>query len=395
MSYGPHVPRKPLETTAVVGALHDVANALTLVLAWASEARAIDATEEGRAHALGMIEERARVARDLARRAIGVPAAEVETDRTLDSVVADVFAALNVEGKRRGVALRVGRAAGTARVASAADVAQILTNLLLNALAFAPRGSGVVVDDAKRAAPASRSTSKTKGPGSTTRAPPRRLRGGVDAHRRGRGRPAASHSRAVARTEGGDLILVASPSGVGARFRLTWPRAGTSIPPPPMSIPRGTKLTGTKVLVLEDDAEVAALLETALTARGAEVMVARNAAELAVAARERHDAALVDLSPIMDDVRGAVASIRGGSPGIALVVISGSAVGVPDRAPRARRRQHARVPRFSLGSEAFRGRRDRRGVGRSARSNRLTLDLVCAVNIFRPPSRRWRNWQTH
>ena len=28
MSYRPHVPRKPLETSAVVGALHDVANGI-------------------------------------------------------------------------------------------------------------------------------------------------------------------------------------------------------------------------------------------------------------------------------------------------------------------------------------------------------------------------------
>jgi CheY-like chemotaxis protein len=327
MSYGPHVPRKPLETTAVVGALHDVANALTLVLAWASEARAVDATEEARAHALGMIEERARVARDLARRAIGVPPAEVESDRTLDSVVAGVFAALNVEGKRRGVALRVGRAAGTARVASAADVAQILTNLLLNALAFAPRGSGVVVDAEARGTSVTVDV-QDEGPGVDDARAAAVFEG--ESTRTGGAGVGLQHSRAVARTEGGDLMLVASPSGVGARFRLTWPRVGASIPPPPMSMPRGTKLTGTKVLVLEDDAEVALLLETALTARGAEVMVARNAAELAVAAREHHDAALVDLSPIMDDVRGAVSSIRGGSPGIALVVISGSAVGVPD-----------------------------------------------------------------
>jgi CheY-like chemotaxis protein len=321
------VPRKPLETSAVVGALHDVANALTLVLAWATEARASDATEEARAHALAMIEERARVARDLARRAIGVPAAEVESDRALDAVVADVFAALDVEAKRRGVTVRVGRAAGSARVESATDVTQILTNLLLNALAFAPRGTGIVVDAEARGTSISVDV-QDEGPGVDDSRAAAVFEG--DSTRTGGAGVGLQHSRAVARTQGGDLVLVASPTGVGARFRLTWPRVGASIPPPPMSMPRGTKLAGTRVLVLEDDADVALLLETALKARGAEVVVARNTVELAVAAKERHDAALIDLSPIMEDVRGAVASIRGGSPGIALVVISGSAVGVPD-----------------------------------------------------------------
>ncbi len=321
------MPREPLETSAVVGALHDVANALTLVLAWATEARASDATDEGRAHALAMIEERARVARDLARRAIGVPAAEAESERAIDSIVADVFAALNVEGKRRGIALRIGRPAGSARVASATDVAQILTNLLLNALAFAPRGSAIVVD-AEAAASIVTVDVQDAGPGVDDVRAAAVFEG--ESTRVGGAGVGLQHSRAVARAEGGDLVLVPSSGGVGARFRLTWPRAGASIPPPPISLPRGTKLTGTKVLVLEDDAEVASLLETALTARGAEVVIARSAAELAVAARERHDAALVDLSPIMSDVSGAVASIRGGSPEITLVVISGSAVGLPD-----------------------------------------------------------------
>jgi hypothetical protein len=45
---------------------------------------------------------------------------------------------------------------------------------------------------------------------------------------------------------------------------------------------------------------------------------------------ERHDAALVDLSPIADNVRGAVEALRRGSPGVALVFISGSAVGLPE-----------------------------------------------------------------
>jgi CheY-like chemotaxis protein len=84
------------------------------------------------------------------------------------------------------------------------------------------------------------------------------------------------------------------------------------------------------VLIVEDDADVATLLEGALGARGAEVVVARTAGELAQHAGEGHDAALVDLSPIAQDVRGAVDVLRKGSPEVALVFISGSAVGLPE-----------------------------------------------------------------
>jgi DNA-binding response OmpR family regulator len=89
-------------------------------------------------------------------------------------------------------------------------------------------------------------------------------------------------------------------------------------------------LAGTRVLVVEDDADVATLLESALGARGARVVVARNAEELMLRAMETHDAALVDLSPIAHDVKGAVEALRKGSPDVALVFISGSAVGLPE-----------------------------------------------------------------
>jgi hypothetical protein len=47
-------------------------------------------------------------------------------------------------------------------------------------------------------------------------------------------------------------------------------------------------------------------------------------------ATSRHDAALVDLSPIAQDVRGALQALRRGAPGLALVFISGSALGLPE-----------------------------------------------------------------
>jgi CheY-like chemotaxis protein len=141
------------------------------------------------------------------------------------------------------------------------------------------------------------------------------------------------HARAVARAAGGELELVplaTDPTRKGARFRLRWPRVEATLPRAPVSAPRPAVLAGTRVLVVEDDGDVAALLESALGARGARVVVARTAEELVLRARETHDAALVDLSPIAHDVKGAVEALRKGSPDVALVFISGSAVGLPE-----------------------------------------------------------------
>src|SRR5450432_881707 len=55
----------------VTGALHDISNALTVLLGWVSEARTGRATRADLDRALAIIEDRARSARDLARRAIG------------------------------------------------------------------------------------------------------------------------------------------------------------------------------------------------------------------------------------------------------------------------------------------------------------------------------------
>jgi CheY-like chemotaxis protein len=137
------------------------------------------------------------------------------------------------------------------------------------------------------------------------------------------------HARAVARAAGGDLELVTDGVVRGARFRLRWPRVEPTLSRAPVSAPRPAILAGTRVLVLEDDYDVATLLETSLGARGAHVVVVRTAAEL-VERAAGHDAALVDLSPIADDVRGAVDALRRGSPDVALVFISGSAVGLPE-----------------------------------------------------------------
>jgi ActR/RegA family two-component response regulator len=311
----------------VTGALHDVSNALTVLLGWVAEARAGMSSVEQLERALGIIEDRARGARDLARRAIGVESIVDEHEDTVDHVVDDVVEALSVETLRAGVKLSVLTRSHGSRIPLAADASQIVTNLLLNALAWAPRGSQVTVES--RVEPGWVVLFvQDEGPGVPV-GQVGRVFGGISGREGGAG-VGLKHARALARAAGGDLDLVSGGAIRGARFRLRWPRLAPVVPHAPVSSPRPATLAGTRVLVVEDDRDVAALLESALGARGARVVVARTVDELLVCAMERHDAALIDLSPIADDVVGAVDALRRGSPDVALVFISGSAVGLPE-----------------------------------------------------------------
>src|SRR5262249_35801514 len=109
-----------------------------------------------------------------------------------------------------------------------------------------------------------------------------------------------------------------------------WPRADL-LPRPPSSVPKMRSLEGMRVLIIEDDAAVTQLLESALEARGADVTIARALVELDSAVRAGpHDVALLDLSPIAADPKRAISALRAASPEAALVVITGSADGVPE-----------------------------------------------------------------
>jgi CheY-like chemotaxis protein len=103
------------------------------------------------------------------------------------------------------------------------------------------------------------------------------------------------------------------------------------VPKAPASTPQPPVLAGTRVLVLEDDHEVATLLETALGARGADVTVTKSEKELGEATKPAthggFDAALIDLSPLADRVEVTLERLRRTFPEMTMVVISGSVGG--------------------------------------------------------------------
>jgi CheY-like chemotaxis protein len=315
----------------VTGALHDVSNALTVMLGWIGEARAQGASRESIADALRIVEQRAREARDLARRAIGGAAPPGDEEQSIGVVVGEVMAALALEAQRAGVRLASrgleADAARSIRVNAAADVSQVLTNLLLNALAYAPRGTEVTVAVGSNDVHVALEVIDA-GPGVSDERRETIFVG--DSARVGGAGVGLRHARAVTRAAGGDLELLSGRGAPGAHFRVTWPRADV-IPPAPRSLPRMKVFEGQRFLVVEDDALVSQLLDAALTARGASVTVARSAQELALALAPgtAHDAVLIDLSPIAGDPGAAIASLRANSPDATMVVISGSAEELP------------------------------------------------------------------
>ena len=308
----------------LAGVLHDVSNALTVLLGWVSEARAPTTTTEDVAYALTIIEQRARIARDLARHAIGAP--RIDEQRELVAVVTETIQTLKVEAQHKGVslAMRASAAVGGARVGGALDVSQVVTNLVLNALAYAPKGGNVEValgvdkdaciihvSDDGPGVPADRRESIFHG--DSTRA------GGTGVGLR--------HSRALTRAWGGDIAVVDCEKG--AKLEVTWPRAD-ALPRPPTSSLRIKDLENQRLLLIEDDALVTQLLETVLEARGAIVSIATNPQEVAAAlASGPYDAILVDLSPLGADPKAAIGRIRESSPKAQLVLVTGQADALP------------------------------------------------------------------
>jgi CheY-like chemotaxis protein len=324
----------------LAGALHEVSNALTVVLGWIERARETTASPADLARALDIAASRAAEARGIVRVAIGAEA-RAEHHEVIADLAIDALTGLEPELRRRSIEARwhVDAALAGRAVSHAPSVRQILTNLLLNASAMSPHGSIVRLDASpSRAGDRVIFSVIDAGPG----VPPERrdelFSSGITTREGGAG-IGLRHASALAEALGGALSLADLTDGErGARFELSWPIVSddgrafdepviVSERRPPM---RSLPLDGLRVLLVEDDTAVVDLLDTALSARGADVVSVRHRRDLDRAlASGRFDAVLFDISPIQDDVRGAVSRVRDASEGLRVIMISGSAAAPP------------------------------------------------------------------
>jgi CheY-like chemotaxis protein len=312
----------------LAGALHEVSNALTVVLGWLECARDEMPPSDIAKKAVEIAMFHAKLGRRLARKAIGDDSEQLEDEADLDSVVRDVCTGVEREALRRGISLLVRNEDSTRakKIRGAPRLYQVLTNLLLNAIAMSPQGSTItleafatntdahlaVVDAGSGVEPSRRATIFSSGNSSRS--------GGAGVGLR--------HAYALAKSQGGKLSL--GESDRGARFEVVWPIVSLRPPMARISSIPGVSLEGVRVLLLEDDDAVIGLLSTALSMRGAQVIAARTTKEFtAVTEQHQFDAALVDLSPIANDVGGALAHLQKRCPRARVVVISGSAAEVP------------------------------------------------------------------
>ncbi len=311
----------------MAGALHEVSNALTVVLGWLDVAysrlepgSARDAVDVARTHA--------RLGHNISRSAIGAEAPDSTAQASGRSVAESALMGVQPQAEQRGVQLDLQLLdSGSALLGGVGSLLQILTNLLLNAIDFSPRGSTVSVGVREEGSSVIFAVSD-EGPGidpervaTLLTAPASTRRGGAGVGLR--------HSAALARTKGGSLnVARTSP---GACFDLRWPIAELRTGTAPKRVKRPTVM-GARVLVVEDDEAVRSLVELALEARGAEPQVVASRSEFDAVLEQggELDAALVDLSPLAADAAGAFQSLRARHPGIPVILISGVASGVPE-----------------------------------------------------------------
>jgi len=346
--------RDPDPARDLPAALHEVGNALTVVLGWIDVAVASLPAGSSAAEALEVARGRAALAQRLARRAIGA-STDDDGPRSVSEVIHEVAGGVGTKSGGRSVGIEVAAGLEDERLSRGDGAAQVLTNLLLNAVAVSPRAGSVRVRVVRGAEGFARIEVVDRGPGVPADLKATLFTSGRSSRPGGAG-IGLRHAATLAAEVGGALDLVES-SPAGTTFAVTWPLAtrlatlgldspGELFGAPP-SWPPGAALCGTSattagrpridgmhLLLLEDDGAVVDLLESSLMARGATVDVVRDHKALvavmasATQSGRHYDAALVDLSPLGSKVDATLAEMRAHVATGRLVVISGTVSGI-------------------------------------------------------------------
>ncbi len=321
----------PSSTEHVTCALHEVSNALTVVLGWLDMATRAESLGDAQ-RAIAVALEHARRGRVIARRGIGARVEAVQEARFASELALFAGRSIEPQARQRAVTVDVDVDPSTAqRIEGDGDALQILTNLLLNALQFSPAGS-VVTLSARRAGSSMVFCVSDHGPGVPSAIADDLFEHGITTRAEGAG-IGMPFSRRLARKNGGDLRLI-NPGVPGAQFELTWPCAPSSQVPPS----RGNyhELKGARILMIEDDHSIAQLVEFSLEARGAQVLaiVEPSVLDDVLGSRPVFDLALVDLSPIKERMHEILARLAQLAPHAPLVMMSGEPGGLSEELER-------------------------------------------------------------
>jgi signal transduction histidine kinase/ActR/RegA family two-component response regulator len=268
---------------------HELRAPLTTMLLWEKVLREHSTDEASRTQALDAIHQsataQARLVGDMLDYARGVSGKLYLDVRRVDveQIVRDALDAVRPAASTKTIALtREGQPFAAGLHADATRLRQILDNLLSNAIKFTPAGGNVrirlairgtmlaieVEDTGRGIAPAL--LTRIFEPFTQAEDPLTRREGGL-----GLG---LTISRQLTELHRGTLIASSDGLGLGAKFTLSLPLAGSARA---LSPPLGTKtrhLGGARVLVVDDDPEVRKALTVLLGRAGAVVITAESAA---------------------------------------------------------------------------------------------------------------------
>lgn len=181
-------------------------------------------------------------------------------------------------------------------------IKQILLNLVNNAIKFTERGS-IAIELERNASDAVQFSVRDSGPGiaAATRVRLfRRFEQAEGAQRHGGSGLGLAICRELVARMGGQIVLDSAP-GVGSTFQVTLPLPEVSgldekVENAPSQVPGGHTVAGRRLLLVEDDATVAAVIVGLLQAQGHRVAhVAHGLAALAELETTAYDAAFLDL----------------------------------------------------------------------------------------------------
>ena len=318
-----------LSASELAGALHEVSNALTVVLGWLEVAQRNMVGDTAR-EALDVALRQARLGYRVARRAIGASTPLENGSGALQDIVSGAILAVRPLAEQRRVQLTHSAPSEVVAWLPNPDAAtQVLINLLLNAIAFSPEGKSVTLhcelSDSQALV-----LVRDEGPGiDDTRAA--KIWDAPVSTRFGGAGIGLSYCRRLALEHGADLRLLRQAQS-GAAFQLKWPTVDAETDEPDLVLAAPRNLRGLRILLVEDDAAICSLVELAFEAQGSTVVSAGNLAAIERAKRsdKAFDLVLVDLSPLGPDLEAGLAALKSGLPEIPMVLITGSAANLPE-----------------------------------------------------------------